>query len=97
MTYLQKVKYVWPAEESLVRAQSGPLHFRFPIFDVARCGFSTRICHPAVYGGPALKALLKTENKRTAPGRSRGTVRALEMRKRKLEFVPAPVAKPDDQ
>src|SRR5205814_1377063 len=51
--------------------------FRFPNSDLTRCGFSTRICNAIVCADRALK----TESKRKARGRSRGTVLAQEMRK----------------
>ena len=41
----------------------------------------TRFCNPTVCSGRALNALFKTENKQTAPDRSRETVPAREMRK----------------
>ena len=59
---------------SLVRAQSGPLHFQLSISEFrfnALPFFSTRICNAAVCTDRALEAPLKTESKRKARGRSR--------------------------
>src|SRR5262245_8874453 len=53
--------------------------------------------HAAVCSDRATKALLKTENKRTSPGRSRGTVLAPEMPRRMPGFGYALVAKRGDR
>ena len=85
---------------SLVRAQSGPLHFRISISDFrfsALRFFRFAFANPTLCSCRALKALLKIENKRTAPDRLRERVLAPEMRKRMPGFEYAPVAKPGDQ
>jgi hypothetical protein len=53
------VENIIPVEATLVRAQSGPLHFRFSI--LARCGFlGSHFAIRPFASGRALKPLLKT-------------------------------------
>jgi len=53
--------------------------------------------NPLISVFPIRRPFFKTGNKQTAPDRLRGTVRALEMRKRTPGSEPAPVATPGDQ
>jgi hypothetical protein len=81
---------------SLVRAQSGPRYFRISICDLTRCSFLDSHLQSGRLQWRG-EALLKIENKQTAPDRSPEIVPAPEMRRRMPEFEYAPAAKRGDQ